>query len=37
MVGYKVAEPNSYLVVTGAGIDGIELKKKGLILPFQKV
>lgn len=28
MVWYHVAEPNSYLVITGAGIDKVTIKKK---------
>jgi flotillin len=35
--GYHVAEPNSYLVVTGAGVNGLKLTKKALVLPFQKI
>jgi flotillin len=27
-VWYHVAEPNSYLVITGAGIDKVTIKKK---------
>ena len=33
---YRVADPNSYLVITGAGIDGISIRKKALLLPLQK-
>lgn len=32
MVWYHVAEPNSYLVITGAGIDKVTIKKKVSIL-----
>lgn len=32
-----MAEPNSYLVITGAGIDTVKIQKKALVLPFQKV
>lgn len=35
--GYHVAEPNSYLVVTGAGVKGLKLTKKAMVFPFQKV
>ncbi|KAF1963450.1 hypothetical protein CC80DRAFT_486834 [Byssothecium circinans] len=34
---YHVAEPNSYLVITGAGIEKVLIKKKALVYPFQKV
>nr|OQO20861.1 hypothetical protein B0A51_12110 [Rachicladosporium sp. CCFEE 5018] len=34
---FHVSEPNSYLAVTGAGIDKVKIVKKALILPFQKV
>ncbi|KAF2753691.1 hypothetical protein EJ05DRAFT_168655 [Pseudovirgaria hyperparasitica] len=34
---FHVAEPNSYLVITGAGISKVKLEKKALVLPFQKV
>ena len=27
-IWYHVAEPNSYLVITGAGIDKVQIKKK---------
>ncbi|KAH7115178.1 hypothetical protein B0J11DRAFT_540037 [Dendryphion nanum] len=35
--GYHVAEPNSYLVITGAGVEKVMIKKKALVYPFQKV
>ncbi|TKA60874.1 hypothetical protein B0A55_10667, partial [Friedmanniomyces simplex] len=35
--GYYVAEPNSYLAVTGAHIDGVKIIKKCMVFPFQKV
>ncbi|KAK1093933.1 hypothetical protein LTR48_001323 [Friedmanniomyces endolithicus] len=35
--GYYVAEPNSYLAVTGAHIDGVKIIKKCMVYPFQKV
>ncbi|OCL04772.1 hypothetical protein AOQ84DRAFT_399911 [Glonium stellatum] len=34
---YHVAEPNSYLVITGAGIETVIIKKKAFVYPFQKV
>ncbi|KXT08733.1 hypothetical protein AC579_6199 [Pseudocercospora musae] len=34
---YHVSEPNSYLAVTGAGIDNVIIAKKKFIMPFQKV
>lgn len=34
---YQVAEANSYLVITGAGIDRVMIKKKAMVYPFQKV
>ena len=33
---YKVADANSYIIVTGYGIDDVKLVKKGLVFPFQK-
>ena len=33
---YEVADPNSYLVITGANINGIAIKKKAFVYPFQK-
>lgn len=35
--GYHVAEPNSYLVITGAGVKNVMIRKKALVYPFQKV
>ncbi|KAH7390593.1 hypothetical protein BKA66DRAFT_510662 [Pyrenochaeta sp. MPI-SDFR-AT-0127] len=37
MPWYHVAEPNSYLVVTGIGIEKVTIKKKAFVYPFQKV
>jgi flotillin len=37
MPWYHVAEPSAYLAITGAGIDGVQVKKKAFIYPFQKV
>ena len=34
---YYVSKPNTYLTVTGQGIDDVKIAKKALILPFQKV
>ncbi|KAI9717845.1 MAG: hypothetical protein M1828_007084 [Chrysothrix sp. TS-e1954] len=36
-MGYNVAAPNEYLEITGAGIDGVQIAKKGWVWPFQKV
>jgi len=33
-LGYHVAEPNSYLVITGAGIEKVQIRKKVNPLPF---
>ena len=33
-VWYHVAEPNSYLVITGAGVDKVMIKKKVQSLRF---
>ncbi|GAB7348368.1 hypothetical protein MBLNU459_g6807t1 [Dothideomycetes sp. NU459] len=35
--GYHVSEPNSYLVITGANVDTVLIKKKAFVMPFQKV
>jgi flotillin len=32
-----VSEPNSYLVVTGAGVETVKIAKKAFVFPFQKV
>lgn len=34
---YHISEPNSYLALTGAGIDGVKICKKCFVMPFQKV
>ncbi|KAF2655997.1 hypothetical protein K491DRAFT_657217 [Lophiostoma macrostomum CBS 122681] len=34
---YHVAEPNSYLVITGIGIEKVTIRKKAFVYPFQKV
>jgi flotillin len=34
---YHVSEPNSYLAITGVGIDNVRITKKSFIMPFQKV
>ncbi|KAL1640144.1 hypothetical protein SLS58_007258 [Diplodia intermedia] len=36
MPWYHVADPNSYLVITGVGIDGVKIAKKAFVYPFQK-
>lgn len=33
---YHVSEPNSYLVVTGVGINRVKVQKKAFVYPFQK-
>lgn len=34
---YKVADPNSYLVITGVGIEACRIAKRAFVLPLQKV
>ncbi|KAF1356536.1 hypothetical protein BDV97DRAFT_394444 [Delphinella strobiligena] len=34
---YHISQPNSYLVITGAGVENVKIKKKAFVLPFQKV
>lgn len=34
---YHISQPNSYLVITGAGVESVKIKKKAFILPFQKI
>lgn len=34
---YHVSEPNSYLAVTGVGIDNVRITKKCFVMPLQKV
>ncbi|EKG17859.1 Band 7 protein [Macrophomina phaseolina MS6] len=36
MPWYHVADPNSYLVITGVGIEGVKIAKKAFVYPFQK-
>ncbi|KAF3923247.1 Flotillin-1 [Orbilia brochopaga] len=36
MMWYHISEPNQYLALTGAGIDGVKIAKKAFVLPFQK-
>ncbi|KAJ9218549.1 hypothetical protein DTO169C6_9112 [Paecilomyces variotii] len=36
MVGYKTTKPHEYLVITGAGIDGVRVCKKAFVKPWQK-
>ncbi|OJD37221.1 flotillin domain-containing protein [Diplodia corticola] len=36
MPWYHVADPNSYLVITGIGIDGVRIAKKAFVYPLQK-
>ena len=37
MAWYHVSEPNSYLAITGAGIENVRIVKKAVVFPFQKV
>lgn len=34
---FYVSDPNTYLVITGAGIDTVKIQKKAFVLPFQRV
>jgi hypothetical protein len=34
---YHVSEANSYLAITGAGIENVKIAKKAFVLPLQKV
>ena len=34
---YHVSEPNSYLAVTGVGVEKVRIVKKCFVFPFQKV
>lgn len=36
VAGYHVAESNSYLAVTGVGIEKIRICKECMVYPFQK-
>ena len=36
-MAFHVSEPNSYLAITGAGIENVRIVKKGFVYPFQKV
>lgn len=36
-MGYHVSEPNSYLAVTGMGVESVKIVKKCFVYPFQKV
>lgn len=35
-IWYSIAEPNEYLVLTGAGIEDVKIVKKALVKPWQK-
>ena len=37
MGSYHVSDANSYLVITGGGIEDIKIAKKAWVLPWQKV
>lgn len=34
---YHVSEPNSYLAITGVGVEKVRIEKKAFVLPLQKV
>ncbi|MCJ1474113.1 hypothetical protein MMC13_002771 [Lambiella insularis] len=36
MVGYTVADANSYIVVTGSGIEDVRITKTAMVWPFQR-
>ena len=36
MVGYHVADANSYIITTGYGINDVKINKKALVWPLQK-
>lgn len=36
-MNYNVAEPNEYIVITGAGIEGVKVCKKTISWPGQSV
>jgi flotillin len=33
---YRVSDANSYVVVTGAGIEDVRIVKKAFVMPFQR-
>ena len=37
MWGYNISEASQYLVLTGAGIDDVRLKKAAFVFPWQKI
>jgi flotillin len=34
---YYISEPNSYLAITGGGIETVKIVKKAFVMPWQKV
>lgn len=36
MRSYRVSDANSYVVVTGAGIEDVRIVKKAFVMPFQR-
>ena len=34
---YYISEPNSYLAITGGGIETVRIVKKAFVMPWQKV
>ena len=36
MVGYHVSDANSYIVVTGGGVEDVKIVKKAWVWPYQK-
>lgn len=36
VAGYRVADANSYIVITGGGIDEVKIAKKALVMPWQR-
>ena len=34
---YAISRPSEYLLLTGAGVKDIEIKKKALVMPWQRV
>jgi len=37
MLWFHISDPNTYLVLTGAGIDTVKIQKKAFVMPFQRV
>lgn len=34
---YNIAEPNEFLVITGANVEDVKIVKEAIVLPWQKV